>query len=351
MTTLAIIGAGNLGMNVVTALALRGRIPHVVLGARDPRRIASQVALAESFGRARIRVHKVDAAEVRSIESFLSEVRPTLLFHAATLLSPWYLLARTDPLARRLARAGFGAQLPAQLPLLMNVARACADAGIPLVNASFPDVTSPILAGLDIAPVVGVGNAGMIEARVRSACRASGAANPSLHVIAHHCHVTECIRSTATSMPGPAIWVDGTRQDELAYIGPPLRSDPSLNELTASHAVEVLEALVVESSLDTSAPGPEGLPGGYPVRCKGGRVTLRLPAGVSRDQAISWNREWAHRDGIAEIDKNGVVHWTAEAARTLAAIDSHLAEPLAPAQAMARLLRLQAAIDRPRKGN
>jgi hypothetical protein len=347
MTTLAIIGAGDLGMRVVAALAMRGRAPHIVLGARAPGSVEPQVALAESFGRTRVQIRQVDAADPRSIEGFLAEVRPALVLHAATLLSPWYLLARADPLARQLVAAGFGAQLPAQLPLLMNVARACAGAGVPLVNASFPDVTGPILAGLDIAPVVGVGNAGMIEARVRAACRASGAANATLHVIAHHCHVTECIRATATSVSGPAVWVDGTRKDELAHAGTPLRSDPSLNELTASHAVEVLEALVLQSSLDTSAPAPGGLPGGYPVRCSGGRVALRLPDGVSPDQASAWNREWAHRDGIAEIDRHGVVHWTADTARALAAIDPHLAEPLAPAQAMARLLRLQAVIDRP----
>nr|BFE87632.1 hypothetical protein GCM10020093_102330 [Planobispora longispora] len=60
----------------------------------------------------------------------------------------------------------------------------------------------------------------------------------------------------------------------------------------------MLGCLLTGGDLDTSLPGPLGLPGGYPVRLAAGRLSLRLPPGLDRDEAVAFNQRSAVRDGV-----------------------------------------------------
>jgi hypothetical protein len=57
-----------------------------------------------------------------------------------------------------------------------------------------------------------------------------------------------------------------------------------------------------------------GLPGGYPVRVRGDQVSLRLPEGLSRAEAIAYNRAAAVRDGVSVADGRVTFSPAAEAA-------------------------------------
>ncbi|MFE0176311.1 hypothetical protein ACFWZ2_28720 [Streptomyces sp. NPDC059002] len=79
--------------------------------------------------------------------------------------------------------------------------------------------------------------------------------------------------------------------------------------LTASSAVQVLAALAAHSDVLVHAPAPGGLPGGYPVRLRGGaRVDLgpRLTLG----EAVRINEECQRADGIESIAADGTVTFT-----------------------------------------
>ena len=77
------------------------------------------------------------------------------------------------------------------------------------------------------------------------------------------------------------------------------------------------------------------------------RICLgRLPPGVDRDEAIAFNEHMARRDGIANIDDDGTVHFTEHAVKALSGIDPVLVEPLAPDEAWSRFERLEAALRR-----
>lgn len=48
----------------------------------------------------------------------------------------------------------------------------------------------------------------------------------------------------------------------------------------------------------THLPGPDGLPGGYPVTIDADKVTVRLPPFFTVAQATEANQRWAWRDGV-----------------------------------------------------
>ena len=212
-----------------------------------------------------------------------------------------------------------------------------------MVNCSYPDVTQPVLARLGLAPTIGTGNASMIEARVRAVVREQRAALgdssplPLVRVLAHHAHVTSVVTARRPEQADrrPKVYLDeGLEAHELAYAGLPLLSNRGLNALSAASALPVIRALLPDGEpLRTSAPGPLGLPGGYPMRLTPGSVELDLPAHVSFNEALDFQARCARFDGIERIEEDGTIVFT-EAAR--AAVSRHapaLCEPLEPAAA------------------
>jgi hypothetical protein len=55
-------------------------------------------------------------------------------------------------------------------------------------------------------------------------------------------------------------------------------------------------------------PGPNGLPGGYPVRFDASRIDLDLPAGLGCEEAVAWNTGFEAGNGL--VVENGRAHYT-----------------------------------------
>lgn len=345
------IGLGDLGRRLALGLARSAGVGELILAGRDRPESARFAALASACGTAAVRFEPLDCLDVDGIAALLRREQPDLVIQCAALLSPW--APRSPRTASWLAAAGFALQLPAQLPAVLAVMQAarCATFHQPVVNCSFPDVTHPILAQLDLAPTIGIGNVGMIAAVARAALRRLGRPADRVRVAAHHSHVTAvmtCDRSRLAGDTHPRVFIDdaGTAADELAFAGPPLGSSQELNALSAAHGLELICALLPGGgALATSAPGPHGLPGGWPVRIAGGRVELDLPPTLSHDDALRDARAAAADDGVAGITADGTVHFTDAAQRAVASFAPALAAPLAPRDCLARFARLRDAMD------
>ena len=61
-------------------------------------------------------------------------------------------------------------------------------------------------------------------------------------------------------------------------------------------------------------PGPNGLPGGYPVRLAAGELDLDLPAALTRDEAIAWNLRYEQESGLV-VGADGRATYTGRSAR------------------------------------
>lgn len=348
---LLLIGLGDLGRRLALGLAASAEVGELIVAARRAEDGARFAALAATCGSARVRFQLLDCLDVDAVAALLVREQPDLVVQCAALLSPWQLAGRSSDPARMVMAAGFAVQLPAQLPAVMAVMQAARAAGFrnPVVNCSFPDVTHPILARLDLAPTIGIGNVGMIAAVVRTALQQLGQPHHRVRVLAHHSHVTAAMtRDPSRVAVGshPRVFVDdaGTPADDLVYRGPPLASSPELNALSCAHGLAVIRALLPGGGpLATSAPGPRGLPGGWPVRIGDGRVALDLPPTLSYETALGACEAAAAGDGVARIAEDGTVVFTEAAQRAVARLCPELAAPLAPADCLVRLALLRRA--------
>jgi hypothetical protein len=351
MSRVLLIGLGDLGMRIATNIVRDARVHDLILAARE--HAAPRAALvADCADRAHVRFVPVDALNVSALQVLLRRERPDLLVQCASLLSPWVIAERTDTVARRLQVAGFAAQLPAHLAIVQAVMLAVREVGLtcPVVNCSYPDLTHPVLAASGLAPTIGTGNVGMIARRVRTALRTCDAGERQLvRVLAHHVHVTGCVLSCRPSggASGPQVYLgeSGDRADHLAYAAPPLKSNRTLNALSAATAGTVLAALLDgDGALRTSAPGPLGLPGGYPVRIAACEVTLDLPPSLPLEDAVAYQQQCARWDGVERIERDGTVFFTDVFSDTVAPLDPELAKPLSPDDALKRFSSLQQAL-------
>ncbi|MDY7091524.1 MAG: hypothetical protein SX243_00985 [Acidobacteriota bacterium] len=345
MARVLLIGLGDLGRRLALGLAAAPEVGELVLAGRREEDGRAFAALAAACGRARVRFVYADAAQEAELEALLRKEQPQLVVQAASGASPWAAPGSDAPAAQALLAAGFAAQLPAHLPLVRHVMRAVRASGlaVPVVNAAFPDFTHSILAAEGLAPTVGIGNAGMIRARVVAELRRRGEEElePRLKVLAHHAHLTPVVLAQplpeGCTQPRIYIGEDGQRRDELAFSGPPLPSRRELNALPAASGLPILRALLGGPELRTSAPGPGGLPGGYPVRVSAAGVELDLPAVIDLEEALAYQWESARVDGVERLDADGTVHFTAAARRALEPFAPALTEPLAPGEAEGRL--------------
>jgi hypothetical protein len=353
VSTVLIIGAGDLGERLTAALAGARGVSRVVLAGRSSSTVHAITGTLSAASDGIVEPAVVDASNQDELAHLFASTRPDLVVQCASMRSPWALAGREDAAARTILAAGFALRLPYQLPIVLTVMRAARDAGYAgsVANLSYPDGTGPVLRTLGLAPTVGLGNAGMILRRVRSAVRAStGASEPPLvRVLAHHAQLPAAMESDEPPAERERCRVylgeEGTRSDSLAYRGPPLATGIRLNAITCAAAVPVLEALLPGADpLRWSTPAPGGLPGGYPVRIADGAVELDLPPGLELADAVAYNERAGRGDAIERIDDDGTVHFTDACRQAVAALAPELAAPLAVADIADRAAFLDAVL-------
>lgn len=357
-----LIGGGDVGLQMADGLLRQEgpRIGRLVVADLPGGRAGDPATMLDACHRADVVFAGLDALDTDAVEELIRTEAPDLIVQAASLISPWEIIGRDHPVARALNGAGIGVQLPVQLPIVLSVMRAVRGAGWtgPVANISNPDFIHPVLAAMELAPTIGLGNASILhlraaaalKARVRDGRRTGEAVDDDLiRIVGHHKQVYDVMQARAPEDTDINTRVylgkDGAREDALAYEGAPVAPGIIYNVITAASAIPVLAALLPDAE-DTrfSAPAPLGLPGGYPVRIAGGKVTLDLPPGVDRDDAIAFNTAIGRRDGIAEIAADGKVRFSDTAAAAVADVDPVLAAPLDPLDMEDRTARLLALV-------
>ncbi|MFV2045454.1 MAG: hypothetical protein ACC700_19755, partial [Anaerolineales bacterium] len=203
----------------------------------------------------------------------------------------------------------------------------------------FADSSNMILARRGLAPTIGLGNIDLIVPRIQLGVAKRldvPIRNVTVYAILHHHHFG-CFKRGAIDLPAYFLRImvgdqDVTKNfdaDQLLHeVVQDYLSGEHLNPVVAASGVKNALALLFDTGLLTHSPGPQGLPGGYPVRLSANGAEVFLPAGVSLEQAIAINEVGQRADGIERVEEDGTVVFTDEAAQILQEVLDYDLAPL-----------------------
>lgn len=339
-TDVLIMGSGSVAETTCRALALLSPQPFrvAILGRSRPW-VEDLAALANAMAallgnHTRFVGDTIDWESVDDLPNKLAAYQPRVIFHTASLQSPWDFLGavRETRWKQLVWSAGNAIILPLQTILAKRVATVIQqlDPSPLLVNACFPDWVNPILSHLGLPISCGSGNVAMFAGFVKARYPEP---EHRVQVVGHLYHYFKIMGTTHSNLEGPRVWVDGEEIHDvevaLADCFAKLRSVNSrgkiINELVGTSSAQVLAGLLGQAPVRTHAPGPKGLPGGYPVLIRNGQVELDLPSDCSEEDAVALNRQGAYDMGAAVIDEHGFTEFSVTAQETMSAYAPSLA--------------------------
>jgi hypothetical protein len=218
-----------------------------------------------------------------------------------------------------------------------------------VINTAYPDVVNPALAAAGYAPTVGIGNIDLLVPVLKLAV-AHRLGVPMRHVVPylvmHNHHSSNILRKGSThGVPFyMKVLVNGTDvTDQLG--GERLLSEiPNVaaigaaaeaGALAAASLLRVLLALMTDSNERLHAPGPAGLPGGYPVQLSQSEVRILLPDDISLDAAVAINVAGQRAEGIDRIESDGTIVLTETAQDALDEVFGFKLDRYLPDESMA----------------
>lgn len=331
---LMLVGGGDLCLQILKMLVPRDAFIFYVAG-RDLEKVTRSCNLLrlgclQMGGTCTVYPVVMDLAEgnIEENAKTIYRIRPDVIFNSASLQS-WRVIAQL-PIAhyQALDKAQFGPWLPMHLAPAYELMRAIKQSGVKVltVNAAFPDAVNVVLDKVGMAPDTGIGGIANLIPAVRLSIARLAMRSPESVQVRLVAQQSFCHQVARVGLPTDAhyrltYWVDnlectGEFADEVIFnaVCTNFRSlgGVDINFFNAISAIRLLENLYAEHEIITHAPGPNGLPGGYPVRVGMGQVLLALPYGVSRSDAIAVNQNGQRQDGISAIRADGTVSFESE---------------------------------------
>lgn len=333
---IVIFGTGSFASRIVFDLAATAPRPLAVLVVgRDPARLAwirtAALARAAMFGRTlSLETRRLEAFATPAIAELLGGARPRVVVNTASIQGARKSPERADGWSRLVAAAGLGVSTLLQARISAQVARAMGAApGASFVNCCYPDVVNPILAALGLPVTSGFGNVAILE---HAFAGALGPGCGELRLLAQHAALS-AFRRDPSRREGAAplrLWVGEREIDDVfgRFAEVKLSEEPAI-DVSGASGVPFLCALVFGTAWRGNLPGPNGLPGGYPVRLAHGRLVLDLPDGLSGSDAVAWNRRFEEDNGVG-VGADGRVAYLGRTREALAAASPDLAQGFDP---------------------
>jgi hypothetical protein len=330
-----IVGLGELGGYVLEFLARVPNMPKIVTadinGEWGERKTNSAIAGASQFGLyPDIEFIHLDAFDIDRTAKKLQEVQPTIIFNSMTLQSWWVITQLPQDAYKAIDEARFGPWYPMHFVPTYRLMQAVKKSGIKahVVNAAFPDLVNPALAKIGLAPTVGIGNidnllcslrivaAKMFNAPLRSA---------TVYMVAPH-FVSYYVSRFGNAGGAPyylKVMIDDKdvtpkidRDEFLANVTTIGKRPGSIqaNPVVASSVCKIIMGILFDTKELGHAPGPDGLPGGYPIKLSADGVEVFLPENLTLEEAIRINNEAQIFEGVESIEDDGTVVITDKAA-------------------------------------
>jgi hypothetical protein len=327
-----IFGTGNFAGRIALDLAATASEPvTVAIAGRNVERLdwlrTAGNARAALFNRpARLISHHVDLSVANAAAETIATVGPKVVVQAASFQSGAVISNQGNAWTRLVAEGGLSATAVLQAPLSVAVARAvkAVRPQAHFINCCFADVVNPLIAALELPISCGVGNVAIL------ANAFAGTLTPGsgrLKVLAHYQNLAPWRRPAETRTGRSArVWIDDQEVADVyaRFAGVLLTREPAI-EISGASGVPLMLALAQGRDWSGHVPGPHGLPGGYPVRLRGGVLDLDLPSGLARNEAIAWNLSYEEESGLVVL-ANGRAGYTGILRERLRALSPTLAD-------------------------
>ena len=330
-----IVGLGDLGGYVLEFLARTPNIPKIVTADINEdwgnRKTNSALIGASQFGfYPDIEFVKVDAFDVEKTARVLQEVQPAIIYNSMTLQSWWVITQLPQEAYKAIDEARFAPWYPMHFVPAHKLMEAVKRSGIKthVVNAAFPDVVNTSLAKIGLCPTVGIGNIDNIVPSLRlvaSRMFRVPLRSVSVYMVAPH-YVSYYLGRYGNTGGAPyylKVMVDDNdrtpqlNKDEFLANLIPLAKRPGsiqAHPVVASSVCKIMMGILFGTKELGHAPGPNGLPGGYPIRLGAKGVEVFLPGDLSLEEAIDINNRAQVFEGVESIEKDGAVVLTDKSA-------------------------------------
>jgi len=329
MEKVLMVGTGDVGTHILEILARHPLPVDLIVGDVDEEkaRLLTNNALIGSALHdlhPSMRPQKIDLFDVEGTAELIAKEKPSVVINC-TVMHTWHLIRQLpEEIYARISSATLGAWLPCQVTLAMKLGEAIKQSGQTphYINTSLSCLTNPVLGKMGLPPTIGIGNVDLIAPAIKTyVAQQKGVPRKSVEVflVCHHQHWV--YPREAGYKPGAPYFLkilidsqDVTSEfdtDKVMYDSVKLYP-PGINFTTvsASSTIKNMFALLYDQNLRTHSPGPNGLPGGYPVRLNAQGAKVVLPPEISLDEAIAMNEESGRLDGIEEIKDGGTVVFT-----------------------------------------
>ena len=334
-TTIMIAGLGDLGGWVLELLARYPRIGRIVsLDMNEDwgiRKTNSAIIGAMHAGLfPEIEFVKGDLNDIESTAEVIKKYSPGIIYNSATLQS-WWVITQLPPDAYKTIDEGrYGPWLPMHFVLAHKLMLAVKESGINthVVNAAFPDAVNPVLDKLGLAPTVGVGNVdNVVPALSIVVSKHLGVPLRDVRIYLFVPHFSSYYMPRFGDDGGAPYLMKITvgdedvtdRLDRKSIVSDllTLGKKPgglAAHPVVASSVVKIILGILYDTNEIGHAPGPNGLPGGYPIRLNAQGVEVVLPKDITLEEAIRVNEQGQVYDGIEEIQEDGTVVLTDKSA-------------------------------------
>jgi hypothetical protein len=342
-----VIGLGGLGSWVLEFLARTEGISYVVgadfheeWGRSKVHTVASGAVLQGYYPD--LEFVRIDLGNMDATAETIARLQPELILNCATLQTWWVRYQQLPPeKAKRLSDAGPGPWLPTHMALarkLMLAIRATGWQGF-VINSGYADCSNMVLAKRGLAPTIGLGNTDLILPGIQIlVAERLGVPlrNVSVYAVLHHYHY-RCFSRRPTGAPPYFLRVMVGDRDvtghfdtnQLLYDAVQIQlHGEHLNPVVAASGVKNALALLHDTGLLTHSPGPQGLPGAYPVRLGAAGADVFLPVGITLEEAVAINETAQRGDGIEQVESDGTVLYTESAVQVLKEVLDYDLAPL-----------------------
>lgn len=332
MNKVMVIGLGDVGGHQLEILA-RTRDIDIIYAADINEKAALRRVYSARSGAAHLGIYsniefvKIDLDDVDGTASALKKFGPDIVMHNATMMSnvEWACLPNGVP--EKLASAGIGNITPCHLTLTYKLMRAVRKAMVDthVVMSPYPDVVNCVLGKVGLARnLIGLGNLDYITPGLqKAAAHKLGAkiTDISVYLVAPYAVLNRLFRfGTAGGLPyhlrihvkEKDVTDRLNPKDLFAEVGKYLSlfTIYDLGYIAASSGVKNALAILNDTRQLTHAPGPLGLPGGYPIRLGARGAEVALPEGISLQEAVQTNERALTADGIEKIKDDGTIVFT-----------------------------------------